>query len=420
MRSRSFGVLLCLAALVGTGASCKCSGGDKGRAEVLTERSSRLQNGLQVDLVAGPCSDSAALVVLVRLGIDHDPPGRSGMAQLAGRVLATSGAAGRSPRVVEVGDDHTLYSVVAQGDQLLEELDEVAAWMSRATPTEADLGRERARLLEELAKLQGADAAATAMSLAEEALRPTRGNGKRLGIAAEVEAITLAELQAFWQAHMTAGNARLVVAGRFDAEKSRARVEAAFGPLPAGTPPAPREAADATVRGTLVMGDAPTAVAIVVPAPALSDPLYPAFLVLAARLSGEPSQTRTWEARYDPVRRPELLFITGPVGPTEQPEPAAARMRTEVATILAQPPGAEDTAKAKERSRLFLDPQSLDPAVCAKDVRAFATVRARRAQLEGAPSIQALDAISKAQFDEAAALFDAKYSAAVIAGGTIR
>lgn len=421
MKRRSLLALLALAATLGPAASCKCSGGgEKGRVETLTERPFTLQNGLDVDLVAGPCGDPAAIVVLVTTGIDHDPPGRSGMAHLAGRVLATSGAAGRAERAVETGNDYTLYSVVVAGDRLLDELGEVAAWM-QAAPTEADLGRERARVLEELAKLQGADASLTAMSYAEEAVQPTRGNGKRRGVAAEVEAITLAELQAFWQAHFKPGNARISVAGRFDEEKVRARIEAAFAPLPAGTPPVPREAADATVKGTLVMGSAPTAVAVAVPAPATSDPLYPPFLVLAGRLMDSPAQDRTWEASYDPIKRPELLFITGPVGQAEQPEPAAQRIRAEAAAILARPPAPDDTAKARERFRLFLEPNLLDPALCAKDARAFAVARARRAQLkiEAAPLAQALDTITKQQLDEAAELFDLKHTAAVIAGGPI-
>jgi predicted Zn-dependent peptidase len=420
MIKRPFFVLLALAAMLAPAASCQCSScGQERRTETLAERSIKLQNGLEVDLVAGPCSDSAALVVLVKVGIDHDPPDRSGMAHLAERVL--SGAPSRAERIVETGNEHTLYSVVAAGDRLLEELDEVAAWMARA-PTEADLGRARAQVLEELAKLQGADASLTAMSLAEEAVRPTRGNGKRRGIAAEVEAITLAELQAFWEAHMKPGNARLTVAGRFDAEKVRARIETAFAPLPAGAPPVAREAADATVKGTLVMGETPSAVAVAVPAPAMSDPLYPPFLVLAARLMNKPSQPRTWDVSYDPIKRPELLFITGPVGQAEQPEPAAARIRAEAAAILGQPPAPDDVARARERFRLLIEPQLVDPAICGKDARAFAVARARRAQLklEAAPISQGLAAITKEQLEEAAKLFEPKNSAAVIAGGAIR
>ncbi len=422
MKKRPYFVLLAMAALLASAASCRCGGSPQERpAETLAEQSAKLQNGLAVNLVAGPCGDSAALVVHLDVGIAHDPPGRSGMARLAARVLATSAPAGRAARSVEAGDDYTLYSVVVPADRLPDELDDVAAWMSKVTPTEANLARERPPMLAELAKLSGADARLTAVHLAEEAVRPTPGEGKRDGIPSEVEAITLPELVAFWQAHFKPGNARLTVAGRFDAEKVRARIEAAFGPLPAGTPPVARPAAAATVRGTLVMGSAPTAVAVAVPAPAPSDPLYPPFLVLAGRLMEKTSPARTWDASYDPTLRPELLFITGPVGPAEQPEPAATRIRAEVAAVLARPLTPADLAAAQERFRLFLDP-TLDPATCAKDARAFAVARTRRAQLqlEGSSMLPALQATTKEQLDQAAGLFEPRRTAGVIAGGAIR
>ena len=422
MKKRPYFVLLAVAALLAAAALWrwgKSSGAS--RAETLAERSSKLQNGLAIDLVTGPCGDAAALVVHLAVGIDHDPPGRSGMAHLAARVLATSAPAGRAARTVETGSDYTLYSVVVPADRLPDELSDVAAWMSKVTPTEADLARERPKLLEELAKLSGADAPATAVHLAEESVRPARGEGTRGGIPSEVEAITLPELVAFWQAHFKPGNARITVAGRFDAEKVRARIETAFGPLPAGTPPVTRPPSPASVRGTLVMGSAPTAVAVAVPAPALSDPLYPPFLVLAGRLMEKTSPARTWEAGYDPILRPDLLFVTGPVGPAEQPEPGAARIRAEVAAVLARPLTPADVAAARERFRLFLDP-TLDPALCAKDARAFAVARTRRAQmqLEGAAILQALQATTKEQLEAAAGLFDPKLTAGVIAGGAIR
>ena len=437
MKKRPVFMLLAVAATLGSLASCRCSGEQSGTGApagssgtqgtsagepTLAARPFKLANGLQVELVEGPCGESAALAVLVQVGIDHDPAGRSGMARLAGRILATSAASGRAARSVETGSDFTLYSVTVAGDHLAEELGDVAAWMSQAGPTEADLTRERARLLEELGKLAGNDAAATAVSLAEEAVVPTRGNGKRQGIVAEVEAITLAELQAFWQAHFKPGNARVTVAGRFDGAKTRAHVEAAFGAVPAGTPPVAREPGDTTVKGTLVMGEKPSAVAVAVPAPAMSDPLFAPFLVLAARLTEKPAQARTWEASYDPLRRRDVLLITGPVGQAEQAEPAAGRIRAEVAAIVERAPAPDDLTRVRETFQLFLEPELLDPAICAKDPRAFAGARALRGMLafDVAPMEKALDATTKEELEQAARYFEAKRTAAVIAGGAIR
>lgn len=424
MNKKAFLLLLALAATLAPAASCQCSRGQppERRVETLVESSFRLQNGLEVDLVAGPCSDSAALVVALNAGIDHDPPARSGMAQLAARILAASAAPGRAERTVEIGNDYTLYSVVAAGDRLLDELDEVAAWMSRRVPTEDDLARGRGQVLEVLAKVKGGDPAMMAMSFAEEAVQPTRGNGKRRGIASDVQAITSNELLAFWEGHFKPSNARIAVVGRFDTEKVRTRIQSTLGAVPAGTPPVPRDPASASVRGNLVMGDAPSAVAVAVPAPPLSDPLYPPFLVLAARLLEEPSQPRGWDVSYDPIKRPELLFITGAVGQAEPPEPAAARIRAEAATILAQPPAPGDATGTQTRFRLFLEPRGLDPSLCTKDPRAFAVARVRQAQLQqdGARIKQAIGTVGKEQLDQAASLFDSKRTAAVIAGGTLR
>lgn len=389
---------------------------------MLAKHDLKLDNGLEAELLAGPCGDSAALVVLVRTGLDHDPPGRSGMAQLAGRVLAAMKPDGRAERTVSTGSDYTLYSLVVPADKLLEELDDVAAWMSRTAPTETDLERERAELLAEIAELSGTDATATAMRLAEESMRPSRGEGKRKGIASEVEAITLEELQAFMRSHFAPGTSRVVISGKFDVDPTRARIEGAFSRLPAGSAPTLREATGATVRGTLVMGETPSAVAIAVPAPLPGDDLFGPFLVLAARLAAQPAEGKSWDTGYEPLMRPELLFVTGAVGQAEQPEPAAARIRAEVAEILAAPLTPEDLTRARERFALVVDADLLDPQVCAKDARAFASARALRAHLglDGAKIAKSLDAASAEQLTEAAALFDTKHSAAVIAGGAIR
>lgn len=425
---KPFLIMLAFAAMLAP-ASCQCSRGQQERPtdqqpspppETLAEQSFKLPNGLDVDLVAGPCGDNAAMVVLLKSGIDHDPPGRSGMARVVERLLAASSKS--ADRSIKTGTDYTLYSVVAASDRLGDEIDAVAAWMSQFTPTEADLTRERLNVLQELGKLQGTDAARTAESMAEESLLPSRGNGKRWGIAAEVEAITLAELQTFWDTRIKPGNARIVITGRFDAAAIRTRIETAFTTLAAATPPTLRNPADSSVRGTLVMGDAPTAVAIAVAAPAMSDPSYAAFLVLAARLMDKPLQPRTWNATYDPILRPEILFITGPVGQAEQPEPSAGRMRTEVNAILARPFDPAELAKTRETFRAFFEHRSVDPSICAQDARSLAIARARGAQLQldVAPIAKALVATTKENLDEAAKAFDTQRSAAVIAGGVVR
>jgi hypothetical protein len=259
-----------------------------------------------------------------------------------------------------------------------------------------------------------------AMSYAAESIQPTRGNGWRGGVASEIEAIDVAQVAAFWRAQFTPRNARIIVVGDYDPRRLRARIERSFGALPAGTAPRSREPANATVTGTLVMGDAPSAVALAVSAPAPSAPDYAAFLILAARLLGHTSPD--WTARYDPLSLPETLFVTGPVRSTERPEAAADRIRTDIARVLAGPRTPRDVAAARDRFGLLLGLHQLEPASCRRDPRALAVARARRAQLglDELPLARTLAATTQEQLAEAAARFDSRRSAAVIAGGTIR
>jgi zinc protease len=405
-----------------TGLSCRCSRKQPERpAATLTEKTLALKNGLDVDLVAGPCGDHVAVAVLVAGGVDHDPPEQSGMAQVAARVLAEIALPTPIDRSVETGTDYVLYSTVVPVPQLEPAIQDVAAWMSRVTPGEADLERARSEVLAEIGKLSGADATLTAMSLAEEAVSATRGNGKRLGVGSEVKAITLDDLRAFWEQRFKPGNARIAVAGPFDADKARGWIEAAFSPIGSGTPPVLRQAASASVRGTLVMGDAPSAVAVAVAAPSISDPLYPAFLSLAGRLVAGASKERAWQASYDPIARPELLFITASIPKGEPPEPAAARIRAEIGKVLEQPPAPDESAKTGKAFRLLVD-SALDPSLCAKDARAFAVARIRKAEMHvnGDSIAKGLDTVSPAYLGRAPERFAPTKSAAVIAGGAIR
>ena len=416
-------VVLVLVALAGPMTSCTCSEPpaavpDAG-SSTLTVQSFRLANGMEVELVSGPCGDEAAIAVLFGGGRDHDPPGRSGMAEVVGRILASSGG---ENRVVEIGADHTLDAIVVPSDRLLEEIDRAAARIATAELGDDAVATARAAVLADVAARHGGDPSLTARSYAAESVQPTRGNGWRGGVAAEVEAIDRAQVEAHRRAQLHPGAARLVVAGRFDASAVRARIERAFASLPAGTPPVAREPADSTVTGTLVMGDAPSVVALAVPAPPPADPLYAPFLVLASRLLGSTSQGESWDATYDPIAQPETLLVVGAVRPGEQAEPAAARIRAEVSAILARPLAPADVDAARERFGSFLGVDELEPARCDDDPRALAVARARRAQLglDAAALREALEGTTPEQVAASVTRFEPTRTAAVIAGGAIR
>jgi Insulinase (Peptidase family M16)/Peptidase M16 inactive domain len=420
--ARSVSLAVCMLAVCGIGCRKK-----------VTEAHFRLENGLRVDLISTPRGGRAAVAVLFDIGADHDPPGRSGMARLVEHLFATAGLAGKPARTIDevagrighdfhtrTGADYTLYAIEAPAGRLMAEIDDAALRMSRLTVMESDLTRERKRLLGEVAITQERDAVSAAMNRAAEAVRPSRGGGLRGGIASEIEAMTLDEVEGFRLAHYGALTARLIVAGRFDIEEATKRIRVVFAGVPGGKPAQARAPSGSSVTGTLVMGDAPRAMALAVPPPDLKDPLYPAFLVLALRLApgGAP---RSWSADFAPLSRPDMLFVTSPIPAGQQPEAAAAAMRAEVTAVVKAPFAGDEANRAIEWYGDLLGLTPLSPEACAVEPFATAFAAGRRAQLgvDGAAMAQAARAVTQDQVSAAAQRFDTTHSAAVIAGGKL-
>jgi hypothetical protein len=390
----------------------------------------RLDNGLRVEVVATSGGERAALALLFDVGADHDPPGRSGMAHLIEHLLSTSGVARNPGRTIDqltaryghdfhatTAADYTLYGMEVPAGKIMDEVEDAALRMAHLTPTEGDLARERKRLLTEIATTQERDPLSAAMTRAAECVRATRGGGLRGGVAAEVENMTLPEVEAFRRAHYGGATARLIVVGQLDVEEATKRIKAAFGGVPAGAVPEARPPAASKLTGTLVLSEAPRAVAIAVPVPAPRDPDYAAFLALAVRVTaGNPA--RTWRADFAPLARPDVLFVTSAVPAGQSGEAVAGRMRTDLNAIVTTP------AAANEPDRVlaaFGGPLGMTPAseeACAAEPFATAFAAGRRAQLgiDGQALAYAARAVGPEQLAAAAKMFDGNHSAAVITG----
>jgi len=403
-------VALALAVTLVPTAACRKRAKPKAKAGPLAVQSFALPNGLKVDLVDGQCGTDAGVALLFEIGADHDPAGRSGLTT----VVQVALGAKLPTWMVESGLDHTGTAATVPVAGVDGAVDLAAGRMGTLGLVDAELAQQLKLVSGVLARRRGDDPMLTAMSYAVESVQPSRGGGWSGGVVAEVEALTLADVDAYWAAHWKPANARLVVVGHVDPTALRAHIETAFGALPAGTKPVLRPPADSTVSGTLVMGDAPTAIAIAVPAPAPTAPTFPAFLILAAR--GGKAIT------YDPLTAPETLYVSGPMAAGEAPDAAAARLRAGLAELPAPPVTAEDVRAVEEKYGTFLGVGAAEPTACAKDPRTFALAWARRAQLglDGAAVTKALAATTPAQLAEAARAFDPKRTAAVAAGGTIR
>lgn len=382
----------------------------------LTSEAFTLENGLAAELVSGPCGDTVGVAVLYAVGSDHDPSGRSGLSRVIARLLAGDERDGRD---VIAGASYTLVSEDAPRARLAQTLEDAAARLQHLEIDPAAFEEARTAVLADVAARHGGDPSATASAYALESVRPTP-DGFVGGVAEELASLDAAEVQAFADAHLTPGNARLVVVGDL-AETAHGEVERAFANISRGTPADARTFAPASVSGTIVMGDAPSALAIAVPPPAATDPLYPAFLVLATRLEAE-DPPHVWEASYDPVSEPDALFVTDALDAGETPDTAAARLRGQVNELLSAPLTASDVEATHARFERLLPIASIEVATCAADPASLARARARVGQLalDSAALEASLAETTQAQLEQATLLFAANRSAAVVGGGAIR
>ena len=130
----------------------------------------RLDNGLTVMIRPIQGAGNVALLVLYKIGGDHDPQGRSGLAHLVEHLYVTAAAGADPARTAEAffqryragcnaqtGDRYTVLATVFPKGDLEKELTEAAARMGDLRITAADLDREKPRLLDEVANNWGID-----------------------------------------------------------------------------------------------------------------------------------------------------------------------------------------------------------------------------------------------------------------------
>jgi hypothetical protein len=212
-----------------------------------------------------------------------------------------------------------------------------------------------------------------------------------------------------------------VVAGHFDVAEVTKQVQSAFAKVPSGKAAPARAPSGARVTGTLVMGDAPSAVALAVPVPEPKDPIYPAFLVLASRVmdSGARGAARSWKADFAPLGRPDVLYITSAVPAGQPAEPFAAQMRADVNKVVGAALGGDEAEHTVARfgGTLGMTPPTADTYAGEPFQAAFAAGRRAQLGLDGAALAGGVAAVTPQQLATAGKLFDDKSSAAVIAGG---
>jgi zinc protease len=401
----------------------------------------RLENGLTVMVRPIPGSGEVALLVLYKIGGDHDPEGRSGLAHLVEHVYITAAAGSEPPRTADgffrrhpsgcnaqTGDRYTVFATVFPKAELEKELAEASARMGDLRPAPADLDRERPRLLDEISNMFGRIPALGALNNARELIRPSPRGGRKGGLPDHVRAIALDDIRSHWKRYYKPTNAILVLAGAVDEAAARRAVMAHFAGIPTGeSAPAPGEPGASkapNVRELAVKALRPRAepaACLAYAAPEPGSASYAAYLVLLTRLflaSGHAGGGAGRATIYSPLLDdPAVLGVGSAAGPGEAASRTVARLETLVADAVAPPLRGDEAASARQMFGFLLGTGELPDLALARNPYGVAFSLARREQL-GLDPVELnrkLDALTEPELRRAAAeIFAPDRHAAVI------
>lgn len=320
-----------------------------------------LPNGLTLYVKPIKGATSVALVVVFKVGGDNDPAGKSGLTQLVERCYVTAGAGTCPARTDEdilkrypqgytsqTADRHTIFSQLFPVERLDDELKDAADRMGALNVTADDIAREKARVLRESEKTFDKKPDLAAMARAREIILPNRAGGRRGGLPAHVESLTLEDVRGFVEKHYKAGNAVVALAGSVEVDSTRVRVRALFADVPKGSPPpltpaSPEPASaggrldDVSIPASILGGESTACIAFAAPPP--TSPDYMPFLVVAARLIKAPSArtTNSPTTVFNPLDDPGVLYVRAPVAEDQKTEAAIKSLHAWVAEAVGRP-----------------------------------------------------------------------------------
>lgn len=202
--------------------------------------STTLDNGLTILGEAMPGVESVAIAFHAPAGGIHDPPGRCGLATLAGE-MCLRGAGDRTSRgIVEalegagvqwghaVSSTHTSFTGAMVARQLPLVLPVYADILRRPTLPAEEFEAAREMVLQNLAAIEDDPTHRTLAALRRLHL-PAPWGMPTEGIAADLEAATIDDVRRFVAARFEPGGTIVAVAGRIDPDEVIRQIEAAFG-----------------------------------------------------------------------------------------------------------------------------------------------------------------------------------------------
>ena len=320
-----------------------------------------LDNGLMVRIRPIPGAANVALLVLYKVGGDHDPRSQSGLSHLVEHLYVTAAAGAAPARTADAflkrypagcnaqtGDRYTVIATVFPKQDLEKELTEAADRMGTLRITASDLDREKPRLLEEVSNMFGRFPTLGARNIARELIRPTPQGGRKGGLPEHVKTIALQDVRSWWQRYYKPNHAILVLTGAVEEAKVRQAVVARFGGLAPGEgipkpgkPEAPKAGLvrELAVRSLQPLASPAACLAYAAPEP--GDELFAPFLVLVARLwaagaqPGGGGETGPPAVYFPLLDDPAVLGVSAIAKPGETASRAFAQLEEFVAKTIA-------------------------------------------------------------------------------------
>lgn len=246
-------------------------------ASLITYQTYVLDNGLRVVLHQDPKRTAVAVNLLYKVGSRNDPPGRTGFAHLFEHLMFAGSAnvpnfddalqlAGGENNAV-TGSDHTLYYDILPAENL-----ETALWlesdrMRQLNFSEQSLAVQKKVVVEEFKETCLEEPYGDLYHHLNElvyTVHPYRWPviGERFE---HIENATLKDVQDFYYRYYRPDNAVLSIAGRFDPESIRERIDFWFGDIPRtdpahARPELPEEPPQQAPRKKTVVADVPSPV----------------------------------------------------------------------------------------------------------------------------------------------------------------
>lgn len=334
----------------------------------------RLENGLQVLLFPDPSKATTTVNITYLVGSLHEGYGETGMAHLLEHLLFKG-----STKHPNIPDELTSHGARPNGSTWFDRTNYFETFSASDENLDWALDLEADRMLNSFVAKKDLDSEMSVVrnefeigendpqAILEERIYSTAflwhnyGNST-IGARSDIEQVPIERLQAFYRLWYRPENAVLVVAGKFEVDKTLGLIQTKFGPLQNPDIPMPpvytqEPAQDGERTVTLRRVGETQVAAVAYHIPAGSHPDFAAFEVMAHILASSPSgrlhkslvetgRATSVDGRADRFKEPALFVVRSEVPKGKDLESVRAELMTATEGMASTPPTAEEVGRA--------------------------------------------------------------------------